>query len=213
LDNPAVLTYLHQPDLYFTWNDKTGGSYDFNNWGLFAAIPNFGFSVVSLGDKKNSITDYRLSTGIGGPIVSFGLGYSWTSGDIDFFKGSNELTIGSLLRFNRYFSAGLVANLPGNGEREGTIDIALRPLGNELITLFGDYIFTKDAIKQEVNWSFGGVIEPVDGIRITGRVYEGKAFNIGTQLSFGRFGFNYQSHFNIDAKAYTQHLWNKNRCL
>lgn len=200
LDNPAVLTYLHQPDLYFTWNDKTGGSYDFNNWGLFAAIPNFGFSVVSLGDKENSITDYRLSAGIGGPIVSFGLGYSWTSGDIDFFKRSNELTIGSLLRFNRYFSAGLVANLPGNGEREGTIDIALRPLGNELITLFGDYIFTKDAIKQEVNWSFGGVIEPVDGIRITGRVYEGKTFNIGTQLSFGRFGFNYQSHFNNDQK-------------
>lgn len=199
-DNPAVLTYLHQPDLYFTWNDKSGGLNDFNNWGLFAAIPNFGFSVVSLGDKENSITDYRLSTGIGGPIVSFGLGYSWTSGDIDFFKRSNELTIGSLLRFNRYFSAGLVANLPGNGEREGTIDMALRPLGNELVTLFGDYIFTRDAIRQEFNWSFGGVIEPADGIRITGRVYEGKAFNVGTQLSFGSFGFNYQSHFNNNQK-------------
>ena len=199
-DNPAVLTYLHQPDIYFTWNDVVGDYNDFNNWGLFTAVPNFGFSVVSSGDGENSVVDYKLSAAIGGPSASFGLGYGWSGGDVDMFERSNEFTIGSLFRFNRYISLGLVANLPVKTEREGIADLAIRPLGNETVTLFGDYIFTKDEIRKEVKWSAGAVVEPVDGIRFTGRYFEGKAFNIGTQISFGRVGLNYQSHFDSDKK-------------
>lgn len=198
--NPAVLTYLHQPDIYFTWNDKIGDYNDFNNWGLFTAVPNFGFSVVSFSDRVNSVVDYRLSAGIGGSDLSFGLGYTWSNGDIDFFDRSNEYTFGSLIRLNKFTSLGLIANLPVQSEREFIVDFALRPFGTEAVTLFGDYILTDDEIQKENRWSAGAVIEPLDGIRFTGRYFEGKAFNLGTQISFGRVGLNYQSHFSDDKK-------------
>lgn len=197
-DNPALLTYLHQPDIYFTWNDIIGDFNDFNNWGLFTSVPNFGFSVISFGDRINSITDYKFSAGFGGPSVSFGLGYGWSSGDVETFERSNQFTIGSLFRFSRYVSLGLVANLPFKNEREGIIDLAIRPLGNEAVTLFGDYLFTNDRIRKDIKWSAGAVVEPLDGIRFIGRYFDGDAFNIGTQISFGRAGLNYQTHFDSD---------------
>lgn len=199
-DNPAVLTYLHQPDLYFTWNNRNGDFTDFNNWGLFTAIPNFGFSIISFGHDESSLINYKISSGFGGPSLSFGLGYSWSTGDKNFFNRSNEITIGSLSRINKYMSLGLVANFPGKGKSEGIVDLALRPFGNESVTIFGDYIFTEDKTRKDANWSFGSAVELIDGIRVTGRIYEGKAFNIGTQLSFGNLGLNYQSHFNSDKK-------------
>jgi protease-4 len=199
-DNPAILTYLHQPDFYFTWNDMSGDFNDFNNWGLFAAIPNFGFSVVSFGDRYNSATDYNFSAALGGPSFSFGAGYSWTSGESEVFNRSNQITIGSLVRLNRFFSFGLTAFLPDKGEKEGVIDLSLRPLGNQFITLFGDYIFTNDEVRKKTYWSAGAVVEPLDGIRIIGRYFEGKSFNIGTQISFGNLGLNYQSHFGSNEK-------------
>ncbi len=199
-DNPAVLTYLHQPDIYFTWNDLGGDFNDLNNWGLFTAIPNFGFSVVSFGDKTNSVFNYTLSAAFGGPSLSLGLAYKWTSGDFEEFNIANEFTVGSLIRLNRYFSLGLVGNFPIKGEREGVVGLAFRPFGNEVIAFFGDYIFTENNIRNEIRWSSGVAVEPFDGIRFIGRYFEGKAFNIGTQISFGNFGLNYQSHFNSDKK-------------
>ena len=200
-DNPAVLTYLHQPDIYFTWNDLGGDFNDLNNWGLFTAIPNFGFSVVSFGDKTNSVFNYTLSAAFGGPSLSLGLAYKWTSGDFEEFNIANEFTVGSLIRLNRYFSLGLVGNFPIKGEREGVVGLAFRPFGNEVIAFFGDYIFTENNIRNEIRWSSGVAVEPFDGIRFIGRYFEGKAFNIGTQISFGNFGLNYQSHFNSDKKS------------
>jgi protease IV len=199
-DNPAILTYLHQPDIYFTWNDLNSDFNDRDNWGLFTAIPNFGFSVVSYGGKNHSVTDYSLSTAFGGPVFSLGLGYSWLSGKSELFNYSNKITIGSLLRFNRYLSLGLVANLPNEGENRGIIDLAVRPFGNQLLAFFADYIMTNEKAVKDNKWSAGAVLEPLDGIRFTGRFFEGKSFNLGTQISFGNFGINYQSHFIDDEK-------------
>ncbi|HSL87934.1 MAG TPA: hypothetical protein VK870_01385, partial [Ignavibacteriaceae bacterium] len=187
-DNPAILTYLHQPDIYFTWTDLNSDSNDVDNWGLFTAIPNLGFSVVSYGGKNHSVTDYSLSAAFGGQVFSLGLGYSWISGESDLFQLSNKITVGSLFRFNRYFSLGLVANLPNEGEKTGIIDLAVRPFGTQRLTLFGDYILTDQQAVKDIKWSAGAVLEPLDGIRFTGRFFEGKSFNIGTQISFGNFG-------------------------
>lgn len=199
-DNPAVLTYLHQPDIYFTWNDRIGVIGDFNNWGLFTAVPNLGFSIVSSGDKQNSISEYTLSSAFGNSAFSLGLGYSWVNGDSEIFKLSDKITLGSIIRMSNHISLGFAANFPSGSKTESTIDLAVRPLGNEVITVFGDYIFTYDEIKKQTNWSAGAVIEPVDGIRLIGRYFENQAFNFGTQISFGRLGLNYQSHFNNDRK-------------
>ena len=39
--NPATLSYLSQPNLYFTWNDQNSDLNDFNNFGSLRIIAEF----------------------------------------------------------------------------------------------------------------------------------------------------------------------------
>ncbi|MFB3056525.1 MAG: hypothetical protein ACE1ZQ_05115, partial [Ignavibacteriaceae bacterium] len=58
-DNPAFLALQPSADLYFTWNNKVGSWSDFNNWGLFAALPNIGFGVVRNDIDNRNFNDYK----------------------------------------------------------------------------------------------------------------------------------------------------------
>ncbi|MDT3695688.1 MAG: S49 family peptidase [Ignavibacterium sp.] len=198
--NPAILSFTEQPNLLFTWNDLNADFNDFNNYSLFASMPYFGFSMVDRKESGYSITDYKISTAFGSSSFSFGLGYGWSSGDIIHFDRSNVLTIGTIYRPVNFLSFSLIGNLPANNEREGIIGVGLRPFGNYNLTLFGDYLFTQDTIPENVNWSAGAIFEPVDGLRIIGRYFEAKAFNVGVQLGFGALGISTITHFNNDAK-------------
>lgn len=199
-DNPALLSTLHQPDFLFTWNDRVGDWNDFNNWGIFAAIPNFGFSMYNQSLNNFHITDFKLSAAAGNNSFSAGFGYGWSTGDVNVFNRADIFSFGFLIRPNKFISAGLVGNLPTNGEREGIIDIAIRPFGNQLITFFGDYLLSRDTNPEETNYSFGAAAEPIDGFRLVGRYFEGKNINLGIELSFGHFGVMSISHLNKDGK-------------
>ena len=199
-DNPAELSFLSQPNLYFTWNDKNGDFNDLDNWGLFTSIPHLGFSVINHSDDSFSISDYKLSASIGSSAFSFGLGYGWSSGDVTYFNRANLYTLGTIYRPANFLSFSFIANLPSNGEREGIIGAGLRPFGNYNLTFFGDYVFTKDKVPARTNWGAGATLEPVDGLRVTGRYFEGKSFNVGVQLGFGMLGLTSIAHFDDDAK-------------
>ena len=197
--NPATLSYLSQPNLYFTWNDQNSDFNDFNNFGLFASLPNFGFSMVDKKQNNYSITDYKLSAAFGSDAFSLGLGYGWSSGDVSYYNRSNLFTLGAIFRPANFLSFSLIGNLPANNEREGIIGVGVRPLGNYNLTFFGDYIFTQDTIPEQVTWSAGATIEPIDGLRLVGRYFEGEAFNIGVQLGLGMFGLTTISHFDEES--------------
>ena len=199
-ENPAELSFLSQPNVYFTWNDQNGDFNDLDNWGLFTSLPHVGFSVVNHGVDSFSISDYKLSTSIGSSAFSLGLGYGWSSGNVNYFNRSNLYTLGAIYRPANFLSFSFIANLPSSGEREGIIGAGLRPLGNYNITLFGDYVFTKDKVPERTNWSTGITLEPLDGLRIIGRYFEGKSFSVGVQLSLGNFGLTTNTHFDKDGK-------------
>lgn len=194
--NPATLSYLAQPNIYFTWNDINSDFNDFNNFGLFASLPNFGFSLVDKKQNDYSITDYKLSAALGSESFSLGIGYGWSSGDVNYYNRSNLFTLGAIYRPANFLSFSLVGNLPTNNEREGIVGVGLRPFGNYKLTFFGDYIFTQDTIPENITWSAGATIEPIDGLRIVGRYFEGKSFNVGVQLGLGVLGLTTISHFD-----------------
>ncbi len=197
--NPATLSYLSQPNLYFTWSDRNSDFDDFNNFGLFASLPNLGFSMVDKKQNDYSITDYKLSAAFGSESFSFGVGYGWSSGDINYYNRSNLFTLGAIYRPANFLSFSLIGNLPTNNEREGIIGVGLRPFGNYNLTFFGDYILTQDTIPEQVTWSAGATIEPIDGLRIVGRYFEGKAFNVGVQVGLGMLGLTTISHFDEES--------------
>lgn len=196
-DNPALLTTIKNLDLFFVWSDRSKKFSEVNHWGFFTAIPNFGFGVVNQKQFGSSITNYKITSAFGDEAFGVGLGYGWSSGDKEFFNSSNTYTLGSLYRPNNYLSIGLIGNFLSNNKAEGTIDLAIRPLGNEIVSVFGDYVYRKNN-SFEPKWSVGAAVEPISGLRFIARLYDNNFFNAGLQVSFGRIGFSYLTNFDKD---------------
>jgi len=204
-DNPALLTYLHQPDILFVWNDEGKKWNDFNRWGLFTAVPNAGFGLVHQKVGELKITDYRFSLAAGNKDVSFGASYGWSIGDKDYFNRSNLISIGSLVRPIKYVSFGVVGSFATQNEwNEAVIDLAVRPLGSPIVTLFADGALQHGNNLKHANWSVGTAIEALPGIRLTGRYFDTKMFTFGFQFSLGNLGFITQSHYDKDSKYASQ---------
>ncbi len=199
-NNPAELSFQSQPNIYFTWNDKNADANNFSSWGLFTSVPYLGLGVHNQSYKNLSITDYKISTAIGSDAFGVGLGYGWSTGDVNFLERSDLFTLGAIFRPASFLSFNLIANLPSKGEREGIIGAGIRPLANYNITFFGDYTFTNDKVEEKIKWSAGAIVEPLDGLRLIGRYYDGKSFNVGVQLGFGFLGLTTNAHFDEDAK-------------
>ncbi len=94
-DNPAMLTYQRQPDVYFSWSNVRS---NFDHWGLFLAAPSLSFSAVHEKRTDGSVTDYRISTGFGDRAFSSGLAFGWSGGERDAYDRSSLVALGFLAR-------------------------------------------------------------------------------------------------------------------
>jgi protease-4 len=193
-DNPALLTTLHQPDLLFTWSDRSGTATDVDRWGLFAAIPHLSLGVISDGTTAGRVADYRLSTSGGDDSFSYGIGYGWTAGDKSKLNRSNVFTLGFLVRPSPAFSLGITGTAAtAVRDKQAAIDAGVRPWQNELVTIFGGYAARTG---EDGLWSAGIGAEPLPGIRIVGRTIDARSFSLGLEVSFGHGGITAQSHFD-----------------
>ncbi len=200
-DNPALLTYQHQPDLLFTWSDAVGSWSDFNRWGLFLGLPSFGFAAVHEKLGSSSVTDYQLSSAMGNKSFSLGFGYGWSSRDKAFFNRQTIYTVGVLSRPNRYLSIGAVGTTgPKSNADELVLDLSGRPFGNELLTLFADYALRERTIAGFPTWSAGAVAEPLAGIRVALRYFDTKSMSLGVQVSFGNSSLSTQANYDSKGK-------------
>ena len=196
-DNPAVLSYVRDPDLLFTWSDAAAQWSDFNTWGLFGATQNFGFGIVHDKTAAGTITDYSVSVSGGNRSFSTGISYKWSGTSNSLLNKSDLLTLGALARPIPNISIGLAYTPALNVKGwEGVVDIGFRPLGNEVVTLFGDYVLQRTPLINQELWSAGAAVEALAGVRITGRYFDSKAFTIGFQFSLGNAGVETQSHYD-----------------
>jgi protease IV len=210
-DNPALLSYLRQPDIFFTWTDMDGSFGDLNRWGLFAAAPNLGFGMIRQETPLGSVTDYRLSSAFGNRSFSAGMSYGWSGGDKDLFNREKSLSLGTLARPNKYLSIGVVGYTALKGKsRQVYADLAVRPLGNERLTVFGDFAMQNKQSVREGTFSWGAVVEALPGVRVSGRVIpiDNKAFNfdhvtIGLEFSLGRVGLQSQMRMDDNKRTYS----------
>ncbi len=205
-ENPALLSYQRQPDLYFAWTGASASHLnDFNHWGLFLAAPGFSFSAVHEQRADGSVTDYRISTGFGNRGFSSGLAFGWSGGERDHYDRSSILALGFLARPLPTLSLGLTGTkalyAPG---AEVTADLAIRPFSTPVLALFGDYALRNGQTWSEGAWSAGAVVEAIPGVRLTGRYFDTKAFSVGLDFSLGRLGVTSQTVQDRDGG----HLYN-----
>ena len=197
-DNPALLSYVRQPDLLVTWNDASDLT---KRWGMFVGLPSVGFGMVREKIGGIAVADYHFSLAAGDRTLSTGISYGWTITDNPALDRSSLLTLGSLYRPLPFISAGVTYTSALNAKGyELAGDIAGRPLGSELVTVFADYILHRTPQLDQNMWSAGVAVEAMPGIRITARYFNTDAFALGLQFSLGRMGLETQAHYDGSQK-------------
>ena len=138
--NPALLTYVERLENAFAWSTTTDPLRLANQWGLFTALPRLGFGMIRQKFTGRSVSEYHIGLSGGDRRFSVGVSVGWVGGHTEFFRRQSHFVLGGLWRPNPYLSAG--ATLTANysiARREVALDLAVRPLGNERLTLFADY--------------------------------------------------------------------------
>ncbi len=213
-DNPALLTYVRQPDVYFSWTDRYGNLGAFKNYGTFIGFPHFGFGfvrtrlpatdpvAVAAGlNRPISVTDFKIAVGFGNRTSSLGFNYGWTTGDDKAFGRKKVVSAGYLYRPIKYLSVGVTGTISTSGETGQVVgDLAIRPLGNEKIAVFADLVH-QNKVDDKNEYSVGAVVELVSGIRLTVRRFSLDRTTIGLSLSFGHAGVTSQ-HVSQNKDSY-----------
>ncbi len=162
-------------------------------------MPKLGFGVIRSEGGPGAVNDYRLSVAFGGKKSSFGFGYGWSGGETNACNRGKVVTVGTLSRPCPYLSLGLSGTFAtSGGAKEGLLDVGIRPLGNELVTLFADYAPQEMDDLDTAPWSTGLILEALPGVRLTGRYHDTHAVTVGLNFSLGRMGLQSQGHSDED---------------
>ena len=194
-DNPALLNMAESPEIYVGWTDNKNIS-DYTKWGVFTAVKHMGFSYVEEKVGNLKVKDYSFGLSAGDKSLSFGVGFGWSTGNTDEFYHSNFTSFGIISRPNQYVSLGVSAFINQKLTDEYIVQSAVRPFGNEIFSVFGDYLYKKDYYDFENRWSAGVIVEPVSGFKISYRYFENKTFTLGTSIGLGNIGASVQTSFD-----------------
>ena len=212
--NPAVYGMMKTAEFGFFWNDYDREPGQLKNYALQFAGPNIGFSMqnweadamIAPGIYQDmKFTDYTFGLGFGDREVSFGLGYSWSKGDIPpEYERSNVFSAGFLSRPCQHASFGIAGHFNDAGQERGIADIGIRPFGSQFLTLFGDAALMDYQPLKDLEWSAGLSLQPVPGIDLFGKIYRGgiqdQTIMAGIAFTFGGSKVSYMPHYDKDSK-------------
>ena len=172
--NPALLSYVEGVEQGVAWSDSNSTQ----SWGLFTAAPHLGFGMVN-GRRDR---EYRAGLSTGDRNFSLGVSMGWGS--------VRHAVLGGIWRPGPRLSVGgtFTSTFEDVG-REGAVDLALRPWGNERLTLYADY-----ARSDETEyWSTGAIVGLGQGLALTGRFFSDRALSVGLSLGLGAADFQAQA--------------------
>ncbi|RKZ01331.1 hypothetical protein DRQ21_10890 [Candidatus Fermentibacteria bacterium] len=124
-----------------------------------------------------------------GNAFSAGLGFTWYDPTVKNHAQSGEkfFTLGVNIRPDDHIGLGATART-STGDIDGCYiaGVALRPLGDETVTLTGDYRFESGIIDSR--WSAGAELRAIDGLTFRCAYGEDQMLTAGIQLDFGKAG-------------------------
>lgn len=206
--NPAFYGMLPGGETWFSWTDEDS----LTNWGLFLGGPHIGFGVVrsdipmGLGETAG-VNDYRFALSAGTKNATFGLGYGWSGGDEDRVGRSNLVQVGAAQRMGRYVSVGVVGNFATEKSfQSGLFDLAVRPLGDQKVTVFADLELPKGVGLSDAPWSAGAMLDLGPGLQLIGRYFEDDSYAFSIGYSFDVLSVFGSPRFSADDER-TQTVW------
>ncbi len=195
--NPSIYPMMPGGELEFYWTGYDDQQFDPSHWGLFTGHENIGFGVnhstLQLPTGEASVTDYRIALAGGTRRSTFGVGFGWSGGDEEAFGRENVIQAGLTMRPNRYLSLSGGFNFDtGTGTNQQLLDAAIRPMGNDRLTVFSDVELSSDELSTATSWSIGAMLEIPAGLKIVGRWFdsdaaEGDGFSVALAYTLGPF--------------------------
>ena len=158
------------------------------------------FDRFSLEDKAGGLTGWweddqslRRFTTSGsyqlGSSFSAGMGFTWYDPTIKNHPQDGEkfFTFGINVRPDDHIGLGATART-STGDIDGCYiaGVAIRPNGDEMVTVTGDYRFESGIIDSR--WSAGLEVRAIDGLTFRGSYGENDVITAGIQLDFGKAG-------------------------
>lgn len=209
--NSAMPGFMHDSDMLIGFSSENTNFDNLAGWTVQSGRGLFGLNYGIVSSTNNAtgeqVYDYRIGKAFGGRDFSLGLAYGFVGGDkssrnFSALGRSNTAHLGFAWRPFEYLSiAGGQTWAIDNAEAETMIDIAIRPFGNQWLTLFADatgisrntrgFEFSNYQWLPNISYSAGAIIEPLDGIRFSGRYISDQqfeSFNVGFDISFGTTG-------------------------
>jgi protease-4 len=197
--NPASIRMMNGFNTQFMWSTDGTDASSIRDWGIFSGLRGLGFSIFHQQAGGFEVMDYNINLAAGDYRHAVGFAYTWSRGDESAFGRERFLTVGTLTRYNRYLSVGMVGNFATKSNaKEGIFEAAIRPMGNSRVTVFGDFAIQKQQRLKDVPWSAGGAVELLTGLKLVGRYFDSEAFTLGISLNLGYGGFSAQSHFDAN---------------
>ncbi len=176
--NPAVWGMMKGSELQIFWNDADKNTLladgGLKNWALAFGGPGGGFTMQQWNFSDNSsgtlkhhtLKDYQIAISGGSAESSFGISYSWSRGNTGFpgMERDNVLSMGTLTRHNKYVSVGMAGHYAlTEKDLRGVLDIGVRPLGTQMLTIYTDAAMANNDNLSDVKWAAGASVEPVPG--------------------------------------------------
>ena len=203
--NPAVYATLPGSEFNFSWNNRREAPLQPDRWGVFLGGRHLGLGVVRNElplppGADASVSDWRFALSLGKAAAALGIGIGWSMGDDNAVGRSSVFQIALVQRFGRHVSFGIDGDFAlDTSYQKGLFDLAVRPLGNEKIILFGDYELPKGVSASDAPWSLGATVEPLAGLQLTGRYYENESWLVALGFAFGhRLEFDAAPRFDSD---------------
>ncbi|MFH0765543.1 MAG: S49 family peptidase [Calditrichota bacterium] len=208
--NPAAWG-LSLGEIQAYWTDQKKDDPGLKNWAILMGGGNLGFGVqhwdrtILENDQAvtQSLNDYTIALGFGDQADRFGIGYTWSKGDItEDMPRDNVLSFGSINRPCRFASIGMAGHWAmKQKDLRGIVDAGIRPFGTPLLTLFGDATMQSDQTLKDVLWSAGAAVEPVPGIKLFGKMFYGGAYTAGLTISMTGAAVTAMPHYDKDGNS------------
>ncbi len=210
--NPAALGFSERGEAAFTWNDNDKSPGNDKMFTLASDAGGLGFSwqrtdyenAAGLTPTGGKINDFQVGIGGGNAGNRFGVSYGWSKGNIttDRPRG-NQLTIGAIGRPYPWLSYGgaFTKGLKKDDNFRMLVDFGVRPFKTPMLTVFGDAVFNKNDKIKDVLWSAGAAVEPVGGVAIKFKVYEGGSYTAGLSIAAGGTRLAASPRYDKDGKS------------
>src|SRR5882672_3515452 len=205
--NPAQWGILERSEAAFWWSDRQTPGHRREDYG-FSMGRALGFSyrhrMLPVSGGARGVGDYQIGLGWSDPLGAGGLSYGFSGPGRSAFGRRNFVSLGRIVRPFPWLSVGSTGRVT-SGERQGMLDLGVRPLQDPRLLLFGGYALEPDRHWDDGDLSGGVAVRPIPGLEAAGRWSEHDRFQITLGVTLARTGFRALSRYQSSDRAATNY--------